>query len=204
VAGTLVHQENRDAAADHAPDINASVVSAHRMYAEEMKAENQHGSFGLGVTTTSDFYAASIQNFGSGAALVARTEGANSAVGGVAADATVDGFGVTGAGAYGVFGQSITSRPGFHGVWGISSTGVGTGVFGEGKVGVRGKAMNSTGYAGVFEGGKAQLRLVPSTTYGKPTTGAHLKGELYLDRNVNLWLCTANGTPGTWKKVTLT
>ncbi|MEJ7655126.1 MAG: hypothetical protein WKH64_18215 [Chloroflexia bacterium] len=39
---------------------------------------------------------------------------------------------------------------------------------------------------------------------GKPTTGAHLIGELFLDRAAALWICTASGTPGTWRRVTTT
>ncbi|MFN2466142.1 MAG: beta strand repeat-containing protein [Candidatus Dormibacteria bacterium] len=33
---------------------------------------------------------------------------------------------------------------------------------------------------------------------GAPTTGAHVKGELYVDSAGALWICTAAGTPGTW------
>jgi hypothetical protein len=48
------------------------------------------------------------------------------------------------------------------------------------------------------------LRLVPKTTVGKPTTGTHTKGEIYMDSAGTLFVCTANGTPGTWKKVSTT
>jgi hypothetical protein len=78
-------------------------------------------------------------------------------------------------------------------------------VYGTGLIGVHGKATHSPpdGYGGLFEGGKAQLRLVPATTAGKPTTGAHTKGEIYMDSAGSLFVCTASGTPGTWKKINM-
>ena len=63
---------------------------------------------------------------------------------------------------------------------------------------------NRSGYGGQFEGGKAQLFLKPGGTAGKPTTGAHLKGELYMDSAARLFVCVADGTPGTWKRVDTT
>lgn len=56
------------------------------------------------------------------------------------------------------------------------------------------------GYGGQFRGGKAQLRLVPASTRGKPT-GAHSKGEIYMDSTGALFVCVIDGTPGTWRKV---
>jgi len=104
----------------------------------------------------------------------------------------------TGSAGYGVIGLG-TGATG-AGVLGRNSSG--NGVQGEGKNGVHGKAQG--GYGGQFEGGRAQLRLVPKGTVGKPTTGAHAKGEIYMDSTGTLFVCTANGTPGTWKKVTTT
>lgn len=34
---------------------------------------------------------------------------------------------------------------------------------------------------------------------GPPIAGAHQTGELSRDTSGNLWVCTAGGTPGTWK-----
>ena len=209
VASALVQRESGDAAADHASDIYADTVSAHLVYGETVRAENREGSFALGVITDSEIFAASFYNAGAGSSVHAVTDGIGPAVNGIASkDAANPGYGVLGAAAYGVIGQSLTTDPGFHAIWGLCAPGVGTGVLGEGKVGVHGKAtagegVASDGYAGVFEGGKAQLRLVPGETAGKPKTGQHQKGELYLDRNANLWLCRAGGTPGTWRKVAL-
>jgi hypothetical protein len=118
-------------------------------------------------------------------------QSSKSGYGGVTAEHTgTSGFGVVGLG---------TGSTG-AGVLGRNSSGIG--VRGEGNNGVHGKATG--GYGGLFEGGKAQLRLVPKTTVGKPTTGTHTKGEIYLDSAGTLFVCTANGTPGTWKKVSTT
>ena len=46
--------------------------------------------------------------------------------------------------------------------------------------------------------------LVPKDTTGKPTSGAHAKGEIYLDSVASIFVCTKGGTPGTWRKVTTT
>jgi hypothetical protein len=35
-------------------------------------------------------------------------------------------------------------------------------------------------------------------TSGHPTTGTHSKGELFVDGDGTLFLCTTSGTPGTW------
>jgi hypothetical protein len=130
--------------------------------------------------------------------------------------------GVEGEGLAGVVGKSSTT--GFEGVYGqhtgslgfgvvgdgtgAAGAGIlgrnsgGDGVQGEGANGVHGKATG--GYGGLFEGGKAQLRITPKGTAGRPTTGAHSKGELYMDSAAALFVCTASGTPGKWRKVTTT
>jgi hypothetical protein len=36
---------------------------------------------------------------------------------------------------------------------------------------------------------------VPKGSAGKPTSGAHTKGEVYMDSAGTLFVCTANGTP---------
>jgi hypothetical protein len=107
--------------------------------------------------------------------------------------------GVRGIGKTGVWGSSATT--GYSGVYGqhtgslgfgvvgdgtgAAGAGIlgrnddGDGVQGEGGNGVHGKA--TSGYGGLFEGGKAQMRIAPKSTAGRPTTGAHSKGELYMD-----------------------
>jgi hypothetical protein len=89
--------------------------------------------------------------------------------------------------------------------------GDGFGVVGEGKgrdhAGVLGRNSAGPGvrgegdYGGQFEGGSAQLRLVPGSSAGRPTTGDHSIGEIYMDSAAALWVCVASGTPGTWVSV---
>jgi hypothetical protein len=124
-------------------------------------------------------------------------------------------------GGYGVIGDAQAA--GLAGV--LGRNGAGTGVLGYGKSGVRGESNSSgsygvvgegvaaahgvsgtsaKGYGGVFKGGRAPLRLMPGTQAGAPTSGTHYKGELYLDKEAALFICTANGTPGSWKLVNVT
>jgi hypothetical protein len=63
------------------------------------------------------------------------------------------------------------------------------------------KALSKSGYGVQATGGKAQLYLVPASTAGAPTSASHNRGELFLDKNGALFLCTASGSPGTWKQV---
>ncbi len=108
--------------------------------------------------------------------------------------------GVSGDGPTGVAGH--TTARGGYGVRGEGSA-IGTGVFGRslgnGFSGVHGVGLN-LGYGGTFRGGKAQLRLIPGGDAGEPT-GAHEKGEIYLDADATLWICEASGNPATWRAV---
>jgi hypothetical protein len=70
----------------------------------------------------------------------------------------------------------------------------------ENGPGVSGKSTSGRG--GVFFGGAAQIRLIPAGTKGKPTSGAHQIGDIFLDKAAALFICTKSGTPGTWVKVT--
>ena len=51
------------------------------------------------------------------------------------------------------------------------------------------------------KGAKAAILLVPQGRVGPPTANNHRMGELLVDRNGNLWLCTVAGTPGTWRQI---
>ena len=113
----------------------------------------------------------------------------------------------------GVVGLSASS--GFPAVLGShTGEGDGYGVVGEGKgsehAGVLGRNSSGPGvrgegnYGGQFEGSSAQLRLIPGSTAGRPTTGAHSLGELYMDSAAALWVCIAGGSPGTWVGVLTT
>ena len=99
----------------------------------------------------------------------------------------------------GVQGEHQGSGPG---VLGSSSNGPGVQGFGQGAnaTGVDGRG---NGYGGHFRGGKAQLQLLPKSGTGRPS-GAHSKGEIYMDSNAALFVCVRSGTPGKWRKVSTT
>lgn len=118
---------------------------------------------------------------------------------------------------YGVVGDATSAT--YSGVWGrnygvgagvrgqsINNNGLGVwakglhGVSGEATSGVGVQGISTSGYGGQFKGGKAQLRIVPKATKGRPTTGAHAKGEIYMDSAGTLFVCTVGGTPGTWRR----
>lgn len=42
-----------------------------------------------------------------------------------------------------------------------------------------------------------------ATATGAPTSGSHQRGEMYVDGAGSLFVCTASGTPGTWRQVQL-
>jgi hypothetical protein len=42
---------------------------------------------------------------------------------------------------------------------------------------------------------------VPAGVAGPPTSGTHGQGELYVDVNGLLYLCTVAGSPGTWQQI---
>jgi hypothetical protein len=43
------------------------------------------------------------------------------------------------------------------------------------------------------------VRMRGATTFGPPVTGTAKPGDEVPDRNGTIWICTAGGTPGTWK-----
>ena len=88
----------------------------------------------------------------------------------------------------------------------VRTTNADYGVYGSGKsVGVTGEAP-SVGVLGIgatggrFRGSDAAIRLDPQPTAGAPT-GQAFKGDMAVDSTGGvLWLCVADGTPGTWVK----
>mgnify|MGYP000956422285 CR=1 FL=1 len=116
--------------------------------------------------------------------------------------------------ANGVFGASA-GRSSFNavaGVLGDSSVRYGVAGFSTSNAGMRAAsssgsgiyASSTSGIGAVVSGGRAPLQLTPKSTPGRPTSGTHGKGELVVDSAGSLFICTATGTPGTWKKVTVT
>lgn len=115
--------------------------------------------------------------------------------------------GVKGEGAIGVRGdgevfgvRGESTQAGTSGIYGRNDGGIGA--QGNGKTGVLG--ISSGGYGGRFEGGKAQLMLKPGASAGKPTSGAHSAGEIYMDSTGTLIVCVASSTAtaaAKWKKL---
>jgi hypothetical protein len=171
-----------------------------------------------------------VHNTGDGVAVAARTSGApaiegrssgssagavrgvstgTNAVEGIASQFGVSGvYGTHTAEGHGVAGDSSAS--GFPGVLGrnngsgngVTGTSIGgTGVRGLGGwIGVHGVSTTNTG---VVAEGRVPLRLVPGTTVGPPVAATHFRGEVFVDNVGDLYLCTAGGNPGTWRKVAL-
>lgn len=60
--------------------------------------------------------------------------------------------------------------------------------------------VSALGYGGLFQGGKAQIRLVPPTGQADAPEGDdHLAGELYVDSAGDLWLNKADGS--NWTRI---
>jgi hypothetical protein len=143
-------------------------------------------------------------------------------------DGTSGAYGVKGTSDtnYGVTGQSTSS----YGVYGTSGSGAGVYGYSAGSYGVEGFSVNGVGargystnsvgmmgysqgyhgvdgislpnYGGWFHGPLAQIFLDPGGTAGAPTSGTHSVGEMYLGSGGTVWVCTANGAPGTWVRQT--
>jgi hypothetical protein len=116
------------------------------------------------------------------------------AVVGVAESSTGSGIGVNGYSSHpsdgvGVYGQA--DGPNGTGVYADASTG-------SGGVGI---VANGTENGAWLGGGHAPLWLVPRPVAGPPTD-ASAKGEVLVDSAGVMWLCTADGTPGTWIRAT--
>ncbi|MEJ7584088.1 MAG: hypothetical protein WKF43_08360 [Acidimicrobiales bacterium] len=63
------------------------------------------------------------------------------------------------------------------------------------------EATSAKGLGATLAGGRAAMRLVPRAVPGSPSSGAHSQGELVIDSAGDMFVCTAAGTPGTWRKV---
>jgi len=204
-AGALLARDASVAKADHfAPGIRVDYVITHLetagLTAVLGNAPNGEGVVGFGKAN-------GVRGVGK-----AGVVGKSSTTGweGVYGQHTGSGYGVVGDGSGNTFAGVLGRNPSGPGVRGKGSIGVWaegpTGVWAEGWVGVRGVGRRDVkgGYGGQFSGDLAQLHLFPMGTVGKPTTDPHTKGEIYMDSAGTLFVCTDNGTPGTWRKVTTT
>jgi hypothetical protein len=132
---------------------------------------------------------------------------------GVAATAQ-DGVGVSGTG-NGQFGVGVAATGTYAAVNATtlagdgvqsSANGAGIGVNASSRDGLGVSGHSTNGLGAEFSGGKAPIRLAPAATPGAPTTGSHKRGELYVDSQGDLFLCTqdsVSGNAGKWRKVVL-
>jgi len=148
-------------------------------------------------------------SFGGTGVLASATNGTGVSGSGSVAGVTGDsqaGPGVAGTSISGA-GLSGSSTSG-SGVTGSSSSHTGVAGESESGFGLSGLSTTGTGVVATSPGGRggglAQISLIPASTVGKPRTGAHVVGDLFLDRDANLYLCTRAGTPGHWVKVNVT
>jgi hypothetical protein len=75
--------------------------------------------------------------------------------------------------------------------YGVKATASRIGVFGTGEFGVYGEG---TEVGGAFTGPSAALNLVPAGTPGPPSGVFNAKGDIVVDSNGVMWLCTSGGT----------
>src|SRR5437868_10921321 len=81
--------------------------------------------------------------------------------------------------------------------WAIEGTSGQLGVVGNGFIGVTG----SGDVGGFFSGNLAAISLQPQDSAGAPTSGDYSRGDMLVDANGALYLCTAEGNPGTWARL---
>ena len=64
---------------------------------------------------------------------------------------------------------------------------------------------STNGIGGAFVGGRSPLYLSPAGTAGPPSSSGvvHSQGEIYVDQKGSVFVCTASGSPGTWRQVAL-
>jgi hypothetical protein len=99
------------------------------------------------------------------------------------------------------FGVVGTGPENGYGVFGYSPTGAGSvGVLGRADAGIGVVAASNTGISLlVRDGGRMQQQLRAA---GAPAAGTFNIGEMIRDGLGDMYICTAGGTPGTWRKVT--
>lgn len=99
------------------------------------------------------------------------------------------------------FGVVGTTEAGGYGVLGYNPTGTNSvGVLGRADAGIGVIASSFTGVSLlVRDGGRLQQALRAT---GAPAAGSFTVGEQIRDGVGDMYICTASGTPGTWRKVT--
>jgi hypothetical protein len=90
--------------------------------------------------------------------------------------------------------QAYTFGAGFAAIYGRNDAAGGSAIIG----------YSAGGLAATLNGASAPLLLVPGTSAGAPSSGAHSQGEVYVGNTGTFWICVAAGSPGTWKQLATT
>jgi hypothetical protein len=99
-------------------------------------------------------------------------------------------------------GTGVSAYGGGVGVSGGSTSGTGTYGASSTGTGVHGVGLDSTvGVGGFFEGVRAPLSLGQGGAPGAPSANQHYTGDIYADQHATLWVCIADGIPGTWVRL---
>ncbi|MFB4270009.1 hypothetical protein [Nonomuraea sp. GTA35] len=222
----LTAQESHDALADQADAVQTSADTGNPMILGVLNAANapttlsSTASSALNVATTApSAWAVTGQGPGAGVAGFATAPGAFAGVYAVSTygagcwSFSNQGSGVhaysangTGVTAQGVNGPGLlaTSQNGTA-ILASTSSNSGAGVVADNASGSEsGFAVIALGQSGVglyASGTRASIQLRPTATNGPPASGFHETGEIMLDAQVDLYLCKASGTPGTWSRI---
>jgi hypothetical protein len=78
--------------------------------------------------------------------------------------------------------------------WALEGSSGQVGVLGSGFVGVTGTGD----IGGYFSGNLAAISLQPQSVTGAPTSGDYSRGDILVDAAGVMYLCVADGNPGTW------
>lgn len=81
--------------------------------------------------------------------------------------------------------------------WAVEGSSGQMGVLGSGFIGV----MGTGDVGGFFSGNLAAISLQPQDAVGAPTAGDFSVGDMLVDANGSLYLCTGAGNPGTWSRL---
>jgi hypothetical protein len=162
------------------------------------------GGAGTGIEVSGGDYGVVVTGGLFGGVLSTVIEPSANGVVGVTQATTGGGFGVAG----------VASSPNGTGVYGVAEPSIsplGVGVIGNAGtlasaqppedvgIGVFGTAESDVGIGGVFAGGRAAVRLLPSDEPVPPTAATlHDVGEMVISSAGRLFLCRVSGSPGTW------
>jgi hypothetical protein len=94
----------------------------------------------------------------------------------------------------------VVGNVGAYGVRGQCNGSSGYAVYGETDLGYA-VVGDSTSGVDLLARGNGILSQQANNRPGPPTSGAHDNGEMTRDKSGGMWLCTADGTPGTWRRV---